>query len=160
MKKCEEEAEKILEYMAINRLKANDDKTAILIIRRNHSDAKNAKRTIKIGKEVITEKNKEKLLGVNVSNDLLWDQHVKELVRKLKFRLFKLRRLKEKLPNYLLKRVADGIFMSLIRYALPLYCPVQFEVEDPKPGSIDKLKKTFNDCIRLLTGTPLKIISP
>ena len=120
----------------------------LVIIRKNHSVAQNAtrskeKRVIKIGKEKITEKSKEKLLGMIVSNDLLWDQHIKELIRKLKFRLFKLRRLKEKLPRHLLKRVADGIYISLIRYGLPLYCPVQAEEEDPEPGSIKKLKKTF-----------------
>ena len=165
VKKCENEAQKILDYMAINRLKANDDKTAILIMRRNHSDAQSAtrnegKQVIKIGKENIKEKDKEKLLGVIVSNDLKWDKHIKELIRKLKYRMFKLKRLKGKLPNHLLKRVADGIYMSQIRYALPLYCPVQVGDEDPKPVNIEKLRKTFNDCLRLLTGHTLEDHKP
>ena len=56
----------------------------------------------------------------------------------------------------MLKDVADGIFISHIRYALPLYCPVQIEDGDSISGSISELKKVFNDCLRLLSG---KVIS-
>ena len=63
-----------------------------------------------------------------------------------------MRRIKGKLPNHLLKRVADGIFMSQVRYGLPLYCPVKIKEEDPTPGCIDKLSVAFNDCLRLITG--------
>ena len=56
----------------------------------------------------------------------------------------------------LMKSVAEGIFMSHIRYALPLYCPVKINDDDPTSGSITELKKVFNDCLRLLLG---KVIS-
>ena len=46
--------------------------------------------------------------------------------------------------------------MSHIRYALPLYCPVEIEENDPTSSSISELKKVFNDCLRLLSG---KVIS-
>ena len=55
-----------------------------------------------------------------------------------------------------MKSVAEGIFMSHIRYALPLYCPVVIEENDPTSGSISELKKVFHDCLRLLSG---KVIS-
>ena len=48
--------------------------------------------------------------------------------------------------------MADGIFMSQVRYGLPLYCPVKIEEGDPSPGCIDKIEVAFNDCLRLLTG--------
>ena len=48
--------------------------------------------------------------------------------------------------------MADGIFMSQVRYGLPLYCPVKIKEEDPTPGCIDKLTVAFNDCLRLITG--------
>ena len=110
--------------MSINRLKANDDKTGIVVVRKNKS---NDTLTIKVGSEVIKEKNSEKLLGITVDKNLKWESHIKNMVRKLNFRLFTLRRIKEKIPSNLLKSVADAIFMSHIRYALPLYCPVQID---------------------------------
>ena len=54
-------------------------------------------------------------------NDLTWNAHVNNLVKKLKFRLFTLRRLSHCIPRALLKSVACGIFLSVIRYGLPLY---------------------------------------
>ena len=38
--KCEEEAKKIIDYMSINRLKANDDKTHVMMIKKGPSDEK------------------------------------------------------------------------------------------------------------------------
>ena len=75
-----------------------------------------------------------------------------KLLRKLRHRLFRLRRIKEKIPKHLLKSVADGIFMSQVRYGLPLYCPVKVKEGDPSPGCIDQIEVAFNDCLRLLTG--------
>ena len=46
----------------------------------------------------------------------------------------------------------EGIFISLIRYGLPLYCPLRLKEEDPNPGVLTELKVVFNDCLRLLTG--------
>ena len=135
--------------MSINRLKANDDKTGILIIRKKKSDET---LTLKIGNEEVEEKSEEKLLGFSVDNNLKWESHINKLARKLNFRLFTLRRLSEKLPKALLKRVCEAIFISHIRYGLPLYCPVQIKEGDPTPGCIKALKVAYNDCLRLLTG--------
>ena len=52
----------------------------------------------------------------------------------------------------MLKSVADGIFISLIRYGLPLYCPLRLKESDPNPVIIKDLKKVFNDCLRLLNN--------
>ena len=48
---CEEEAKNIINYMSINRLKANDDKTGIVIVRKKKSDET---LTVTIGNEEIT----------------------------------------------------------------------------------------------------------
>ena len=104
-----------------------------------------------IGNEEIEESNEEKLLGFTINKNLKWESHINNLVRKLNFRLFTLRRLNDKLPKFLLKRVCDAIFISHIRYGLPLYCPVQIKEDDPVPGCISALKVVFNDCLRLLT---------
>ena len=52
----------------------------------------------------------------------------------------------------MLKSVADAIFVSLIRYGLPLYCPLRLKENDSHPVIIKDLKVTFNDCLRLLTN--------
>ena len=139
--------------MAVNRLKANDDKTAILVMRRNQSETQE---TFKIGNFMVKEVKQEKLLGVTVSNNLKWEEHIKKLVAKLRFRLFSLKRLSRQLPYNLLKRVADGIFMSHVRYGISLYCPIEIDLEDPHSLCIEKLRVVFNDCLRLLTRNSRK----
>ena len=89
--KCEEEAKKIIDYMSINRLKANDDKTHVMMIKKGKSDEK---LSFTIGNHVIQESDSEKLLGIHVANDLKWETHLDKLHQKLRHRLITLRRLK------------------------------------------------------------------
>ena len=133
--KCEEEAKKIIDYMSINRLKANDDKTHVMMIKKGPSDEK---LSFTIGNEVIQESDTEKLLGIHVASDLKWDTHLNKLHQKLRHSLFTLRRLKGLLPPHLLKKVADGIFMSQVRYGLPQWCCVT-ELKVPSSGTSSNL---------------------
>ena len=150
VKDCEEEAENIIKFMSANRLAANTDKTHVLIMRRKMNDNDNL--IINVGNHEIKESSSENLLGMIVENDLTWNAHVKNMVKKLKYRLFTLRRLSHCIPMDLLRSVACGIFLSVIRYWLPLYCPLRLKEEDPNPGIIKELKVVFNDCLRLLTS--------
>ena len=109
--KCEEEASKLITFMSANRLAANDDKTHIMCIRRK---VDKEEIEIKVGNSSIKESTHEKLLGVWVDNNLSWGTQITNLERKLKHRLFILRRLSEHIPLALLKTVADGIFMSIL----------------------------------------------
>ena len=151
VKDCEEEAENIIKFMSANRLAANSDKTHVMIMRRHNRNVEE-QLVINIGNHEIKESAKENILGIIVDNDLTWHSHIKNLVKKLKFRLFSLRRLSHSLPKAMLKSVADAIFVSLIRYGLPLYCPLRLKDNDPHPGIIKDLKVTYNDCLRLLTN--------
>ena len=155
VEKCEREADNILRYMSINRLKANPSKTHILVIRRNGWTEKE-KITFRIGEEQVEESNNEILLGLSIKNDLTWSEHLRKLNRELNSRLFILRRLAQSLPKELLKRVADGIFISKLRYGLPLYCPIRLKAHDPEPSVLTNIKVTFNNMLRLLTSNRRK----
>ena len=65
--KCEESVNKLLTYMAINNLSANDDKTHIMVVKHG-----NEKReiTFKVGDAKVKESENEKFLGLWVKNDL------------------------------------------------------------------------------------------
>ena len=152
--RCEEEASKIIEYMSANKLAANCDKTHVMAIRRS---GPKDEIVIQVGEDKIKESPNEKLLGIWVENNLTWSTHLSKLEKNLKHRLFSLRRLSEQIPRVLLKKVADGIFMSILRYGLPLYCPLRFKDDDPKHSSIDNINVVFNDCLRLLTNRRRKV---
>ena len=152
--KCEKSVNSLLTYMAANKLSANDDKTHILVVRKdkNHPE----KFSFKAGNSIITEKSSEKLLGMTVSNDLKWSDHLSKLEGYLRQRLFTLRRIEQHIPLSLLKRVADGIFMSKLRYGIAIMWPVRMEESDPEPTATKGVKVVFNDMLRLLNGVARK----
>ena len=136
--------------MAINKLSANDDKTKVLVMR--HGNNKD-ELSFTFGESEVKESQEEKLLGIWVSNELNWVKHIEELEDDLRFRLYKLRRIEQSIPKALLKRVADGIFNSLIRYGLGIFCPIRTKDSDPIPSCISGIKTIFNDVLRLLCNS-------
>ena len=140
---CESEVNNLLVYMAINKLAANDSKTHILVMRKGREEKKEL--SFNIGDAEIKEKESEKLLGVWVQNDLKWSTHLRKLESKLLSSLYNLRKIEQIIPRYLLKRVADGLFISYIRYAIGLYCPIRIKEEDPVPSNINGIKVIYND---------------
>ena len=147
---CEDKVNDLLKYMAINKLSANDDKTKILVMR--HGKNKD-QLTFNIGDFQLKETQEEKLLGIWVSNELNWSKHTEELEDELRFRLYKLRRIEQCIPKSLLKRVADGIFNSLLRYGLGIFCPIRTQETDPVPSCISGIRTIFNDVLRLLCNS-------
>ena len=152
--KCEKSVNSLLKYMAANKLSANDDKTHILVVRKDKNHPEQL--SFQAGNSTIKEKSSEKLLGMTVSNDLKWTDHLSKLEGYLRQRLFTLRRIEQQIPRSLLKRVADGIFMSKLRYGIAIMWPVRIKESDPEPSAIKGVKVVFNDMLRLLNGVARK----
>ena len=131
-----------MDYMSVNRLSANDGKTHILVVQSGKKCEE--KMSFQIGKAKIKEKNSEKLLGIEISNDLKWQHHLSKLEGQLNQRLYTLRRMEQVVPRSLLKNVADGIFMSKMRYGLAIFWPVRYHTDDPNPTAIQGIKVVFN----------------
>ena len=147
--KCEEKVNQLLTYMTINRLAANYDKTKFLVMEHGNQDDEF---TFKIGDAEVKESTSEKL-GVWVANSLNWAEQIEKLEDELSYRLYTLRKLEQVIPKFLLKKVADGIFNSIIRYALGNYCQIRTHRDDPIPSSINGIRVRFNDVLRLLCNT-------
>ena len=148
--KCESAVQKLLVYMAINKLSCNDDKTHVLVMK--HGLLKETL-VFDIGEAKIEESKDEKLLGVWVSNDLKWSKHLEQLESKLRSRLYSLRKMEQKVPKSLLKSIADSIFCSILRYALGLFCPIRIKPNDPKNSSTAGIQVIYNDLLRLLCNS-------
>ena len=74
---CETSVNNLLQYMAINKLACNDDKTHIIVIK--HGQGKEEEKlTFKIGGAKIKESTSEKLLGAWIKNDLSWSTHIEK----------------------------------------------------------------------------------
>ena len=59
-----------------------------------------------------------------------------------------------------LSTVADSIFVSILRYAMGLYCPIRIKETDPTHSSINAIRVTYNDVLRLLCKSQRKERKP
>ena len=85
---------------------------------------------------------------------------LEKLQAKLVSSLYNLRKIEQVIPRSLLKRVADGLFISYIRYAVGLYCPIRLKETDPSHTNINRIKVLYNDVLRLLTCSQRKDKKP
>ena len=145
----------ILIFMASIGLVANACKTTFLHVDpRRKSDQE--QRVLQVGNANISESRAEKLLGMVLSNDLDWKQHVygKEgLINKLTKRLFTISRLSNSISKNHLKHVAEGLWSSKLRYGLAIYGNVRMTNEETKTKIDNVLQLAQNNLLRLLTGT-------
>ena len=88
-----------------------------------------------------------------MSNDLKWSKHLEKLESKLRSRLYSLRKMEQKVPKSLLIGIADSIFVSILRYALGLFCPIKIKPNDPNHTSINGIEVIYNDLLRLLCSS-------
>jgi hypothetical protein len=89
---------------------------------------------------------------MRLSADLSWSDHKKALTKTLRQRIAIIRRLKYKISDEGLKVIAEGIFNSLIRYGIPLYCKPKLTNEDRSNAGLDELQVLHNEMQRTILG--------
>ena len=86
-------------------------------------------------------------MGITFNEKQDWKSHLYGkggLTSALNMRLFALKRLKNHIGQKALKKVADGIFTSKLRYGLQLFGKVRRNIEDPINEDISALQKLQN----------------
>ena len=110
---------------------------------------------INIGNEIIKAESSAKLLGVTLGYDQKWKSQIQSIVSNLNSRLYLLRRLARSISNDRLKRIADSLYTSKVRYGLQLYGKVRLGVLDPTDTLLDNLQTTLNKFARFIHGSSL-----
>ena len=93
---------------------------------------------------------------MNFTDDLQWKTHISKTISALKNRLFLIMRLKNKLASKSVKRIADSIFNSKLRYGIQLCGKVRIQDNDPCQGYLEDLQKIQNKMFRLLNNSRIK----
>ena len=153
----EEDALNALCFMASNGLVANPSKTSFLNI--NPNGRREEKLSISIRDILVPESEQEKLLGMVISRDLKWASHIYGkggLLSQLNQALYMVRRLACHLHKARLKQVGESLWMSRVRYCLPLfYGQVRLLETDPESKMAKDLQVAQNKLLRVITGTNL-----
>jgi exonuclease III len=151
-RKLEEDSENILKFMEANYLIANPSKTKLMIFTK---EKRENKITLKIGNTSIEETKEEKLLGITISNDLTWHKHINEVINAINQRTMMLRRLTYSIPRENMGVLAQGLILSKIRYALPVYGRMSTNISDPINQEMHALEVKVNNIRRVMTGNKL-----
>ena len=122
--KLTEDCATVSNWMQMNKLKLNADKTHLLTVgTRERLQTLNDKLEVRMDGFLLEECDKkcEFLLGCHIQSNLKWSQQVENLLGKLKKRLVGLAKLKFIVPYNTRKTIAQGIFNSVLVYCLPLF---------------------------------------
>ena len=117
----------ISNYMALNKLFLNSDKTHLIIMasKKKHRKSGNFGITLDTGREIIEPVDGERLLGGQVSNDFTWNDHVrnndKSMLKILTSRVNALRKISFALSFKSRKLIAMGIVMSRLVDLIQLF---------------------------------------
>ena len=151
----EEDALNVLKFMASNGLVANPKKTTLIFL--NCKSSTNPI-SINIGNEKITQEKSAKLLGMSLDDNQQWKSHISGsggVIPNLNKRLYTLRRLRNHVNEECLKKVANSIYTSKIRYGLQLCGKVRSQPEDTTVKVMKELQKTQNKMLRFLNKTKI-----
>ena len=136
----------IKDWMLINHLQVNTEKTkALLITKRNNFDCQSTD-TIKISQEeLINPVHVTKSLGVLFDDHLTFEEQIKSVVKSCYMNLRNLRAIASKLDFDLKKQLIHCLILSRIDYCNGLFVGLPDYL-------INKLQKVQNACVRLLFG--------
>ena len=125
--------------MASNQLVANPTKTKVMIVGGGGAES------VQVDGDRIPSSNSEIVLGMKISSDLSWAEHVEDVHKTLTQRLHLLKRMSYKIPRTSVRMIADGIFQSKIRYGACMYIRPIIGHEESTPGNIRQLQIIQNE---------------
>ena len=105
---------------------------------------------------MIAQENSAKLLGMTMDDSQGWTTHFygnKGVFSSLNQRLFILRRMKNHLLPTGLRKIAESLFNSKIRYGLQLCVKIRWLDSDSTPKLLKDLQLSQNKMLRLLNGS-------
>ena len=123
----EEYHQRAVRYMSANRLKLNSSKTQIMLLKPNMRGGQREIMELELdtGNEIIKSTDCSKLLGIYVSQNLKWDQHLKHhknsMTKILTTRLNALNRISQFACFKTRKAIAAGIFTSSLIYMIQVW---------------------------------------
>ena len=150
-KRLEEDATSVIKCMSSNNLVINCDKTVYI----QHGKAEKEE-MIQVGKDTIKNKNTGKMLGMTLSADEGWEDHLKNEMNKLRRTLEVLRQLYYKVPREGLQPIAEGIFNSHLRYGIILTVKPRLSQEEETSKTLRELHILHNEMQRIILGLKIK----
>lgn len=140
----EQTCQQALIWMKTNKLKVNAEKTT-LIIHSKHKDEFVDNAQIKVGNAHIKSKTFVKSLGLLKDNQLKWDTHINELIKKCNRSLWTIRSLYHYINIAQRKQLVESLILSKLYYMISVW-------GECKQTIIKLVYKVFRSCQKLVLG--------
>ena len=143
----------ISDYMAMNKLFLNSDKTHIMVMtsQYHHRRSNNFGLQLNTGSEIIKPSDNERLLGAQISNNFTWNAHIqdddKSMCKALTPRINALVKVSWSANFQTRKMIANAIVMSRLIYLIQIY-------GDAKDYLLSSLQVLQNRAARAVTRLP------
>ena len=148
--KLSQDCSKISEWMRMNKLKLNPDKTHIMTVG-TAERLRALPQLVQVTMDsVVLEEDPEKsevLLGCQIQSNLKWQKQIAVLISKLRKRLVGLGALRYIAPYAVRKVISEGIFNSVLVYCLPLFGGMD-------KGDLRDLQILQNKAAQIVTRSP------
>ena len=108
-----------------------------------------------IGNAEVIQEHNTKLLGVILDDDQKWSSHINKLISSLNSRLFLVKRLSNHISKNRLKKIADSLYTSKIRYGIELLGNVRMNSNDSTQKLLGSIQVAQNKLARFLNGNTL-----
>ena len=127
------ELEKIVEWLALNKLSLNAKKTKMMLFHYKQRNIKNQIPKLKINGIAIERVKEFNFLGVTIDENMTWKAHTQKVANKIAQVIGTLKRLKHFLPQNILKTLYCSLILPHLNYGIILW--------GRKPKRINKLQK-------------------
>jgi hypothetical protein len=115
-----DDLKKLNEWFMVNRLSLNISKTNYVHFTKLHM-THNHNQCIKLGNNIIKQKNHLKFLGLNIDAQLTWQQHIDGIRGKIRSAVYALNRVKNILPRKALVNLYHSLIQSHLNYGISLW---------------------------------------
>ena len=152
----EKDAKNLLMFMASNSLAANPKKTCFLFFNRGK---KCTPQSITVGDKIIYESPYHNVLGLVLSNDLTWQNHVygkDGIMPSINRRVGALKRLSYHIPMKYLPKIAEATVASKIRYGIEIYGAIRSSSSDPQCSITKDLQVSLNHAMCIAMKSRIK----
>ena len=133
-------------WMAASRLKMNSDKSEVIWVGSKRTVSMHARPAIRIGDDTISATDKARLLGVLISADLTFDQHVTTVSGQCFYQLRQLRSVRQSLDTESITTLIRAFVSSRVDYCCSLL------IGSPRSVT-DKLQRVLNAAARVITNS-------
>ena len=125
---ADELLKKVNDYMSINLLHINLDKSAYMYFRPNYNAKERlasartrpygSDRTLRISGHNLKKVDKVRFLGIIIDDKLTWEPHLEHLVKKLNLSIMMLKRITKFIPKSEYMKLYDALFKSHLSYCI------------------------------------------